>query len=381
MPNPILVARRPKLLQGHQVTERSISDWLKALHDISKAISSSLDAAAVEEVILNESASMMRTSQVVLFLLTADGGGLEIRSARGIDVAGLAGQCLNVVGSFDHCIVHKGAVIRLDELLAASDTERCRQLQPRLLDMFFAPLEVQGAAYGLLGVAGQPHEFSFEELEMFCLLASQAGVALENAGLYQQLRTAYAETTGALAKAINSRDPYTGGHIERVRDDALLLGDALGLTQQEGETLGIGATLHDIGKIGIDDRILRKKAALTLAEQAQMRQHPEIGARILVGVEGLAAVAAAVRHHHEWFDGSGYPDGLAGEAIPLHARIIAIADAYDALTTDRPYHPAATVQLALTALQAAAGTQFDPVLVATFVQLMSHRGPRPAGPA
>jgi HD-GYP domain-containing protein (c-di-GMP phosphodiesterase class II) len=231
---------------------------------------------------------------------------------------------------------------------------------------------VQGAAFGLLGVTGKPHAFSTEELELFCLLASQAGVALEHAGLYQQLRIAYLETTGALAEAINSRDPYTGGHIERVRDDALLLGDALGLSQQDREILRIAAMLHDIGKIGIEDRILRKKAALTLAEQAQMRQHPEIGARILGGAESLAAVSVAVRHHHEWFDGSGYPDGLAGEAIPLQARIIAIADAFDALTTDRPYQSAASMEQALAAIQAATGTQFDPVLVATFVQLMSH---------
>ncbi len=241
--------------------------------------------------------------------------------------------------------------------------------------MLFAPLEVQGETYGLLGVAGRSESFSQIELEIFCCIGSQAAVSMENASLHARLHSTFLHTAEALAEAINSRDPYTGGHTRRVQKYSLLLADSLDLTAEEKQTLCLAATLHDIGKIGIDDNILKKGGKLTTEEKRVMNNHPRIGANILQYVDEMQEVVPGVLHHHEWFDGSGYPDGLAGEQIPLQARIIAIADAFDALTTDRPYRKATHTEEAIRVLELDAGNHFDPALLGIFSSLQINLVP------
>jgi hypothetical protein len=171
-------------------------------------------------------------------------------------------------------------------------------------------------------------------------------------------------TVASLARTIEARDPYTGGHTDRVAEIALAFGRRLGMPDGELEALAIGAVIHDIGKIGVPDAVLLKRGPLDDDEWAAMRRHPEIGAYILGEIELPAQVKAMARSHHERWDGGGYPDGLAGEAIPLPARILAVADALDAMTTDRPYRTALPMQFALAELQDKAGTQFCPAVVA-----------------
>ena len=194
---------------------------------------------------------------------------------------------------------------------------------------------------------------------------------MENANLYQKLHKTFLHTAEALAEAINSRDPYTGGHTRRVQNYALQMAEALGLKREEKEALHLAAILHDIGKIGIDDAILRKVDRLTAGEKRKMYDHPRIGAKILGYVEEMNEVIPGVLHHHERFDGSGHPDKLAGELIPLQARIIAIADAFDALTTDRPYRRASRAVEALDILDQNSGSHFDPELLTIFRTLQT----------
>lgn len=346
--------------------ENELIGWLRSLHDVSKAINSSLDLARVEAMILEQTSKLMTSDRVAIFLLGETRESLILHRAKGFAGAERQVKRFDKIRSFDHCIVHKGTVITMREVLSDEDIQYCQTAIPALLEMVFAPLEIQGAAFGLLGASGTVHDFSLVELEIFCSLGSQAAVAIENARLYQDLHETFLHATEALAEAVNSRDPYTGGHTRRVHEYAILIADALDMTGKEKESLGLAATLHDIGKIGIDDAILRKVTGLTDEESALMRQHPEIGARILDHVREMTDVIPAVRHHHEWFNGRGYPDGLAGEAIPLNARIIAIADAYDALTTDRPYRKRANPNQAVIQLYGSAGSQFDPTLLEAF---------------
>ncbi|HEY8742781.1 MAG TPA: HD domain-containing phosphohydrolase [Chloroflexota bacterium] len=175
-------------------------------------------------------------------------------------------------------------------------------------------------------------------------------------------------TVGVLAAAIDVRDPLTARHGSRLPVMAALLATAAGLDATIVENVRCGALLHDIGKIGVSDDILRKPGPLTLAEQQQMRRHPEIGAAMLEHVTDLRATVDIIRFHHEAWDGSGYPNGLAGEVIPVGARILAIVDAYDAMISPRPYRPATSPALARLELCRAAGTQFDPVLVHMFLR-------------
>jgi len=183
------------------------------------------------------------------------------------------------------------------------------------------------------------------------------------------LQRTYIECVGSLASALDARDPYTAGHSRRVSGLSCSMAAALGAGAQEIEVIRIGALLHDIGKIGIADNILQKADALTNAEYTIIKTHPAIGRRILERVNGFAPYLKAVGFHHENWDGTGYPHGLNGEETPLHARIIHIADSYDAMTTSRPYRPGMSHEQACAIIRKCKGTQFDPRLVDVFETL------------
>jgi len=179
-----------------------------------------------------------------------------------------------------------------------------------------------------------------------------------------QLRDSYVATVRALTNAVEARDAYTGKHAERVAAYGLELARRISPALAADPQTEFGFLLHDVGKVAIPDGLLHKAAQLTPDEEALMRRHPEIGAEIVSHVEFLGAAAITVRHHHERFDGGGYPDGLAGADIPLAARIFAVADALDAMTTDRPYRPGSSFSEARREIAAGAGRQFDPEVVA-----------------
>jgi diguanylate cyclase (GGDEF)-like protein len=183
------------------------------------------------------------------------------------------------------------------------------------------------------------------------------------------LEESYTATLNAFSGMLEARDHETEGHSERVVAYATAIGRAIGLSDNDLAALGIGALLHDIGKVGVSDAILRKPGALTPEEWAEMRQHPEIGHRMTSAIPFLHSASPVVRHHHERWDGAGYPDGLRGEDIPLMARVFAVADAYDAMLSDRPYRRGLAPEEALRRLQQDAGTQFDPLVVEAMVTL------------
>ena len=180
----------------------------------------------------------------------------------------------------------------------------------------------------------------------------------------QELRRSYMATVRALSNAVEARDAYTGKHAERVAAYGMELARVTGLEVADSPQIEFGFLLHDVGKVGVPDAILFKSSALTQEEYALVRRHPVIGSEILRDVDFLGEGKLVVRHHHERWDGQGYPDGLSGEEIPLAARVFAVADALDALTTDRPYRPSSTFTAARREIRAGAGTQFDPVVVA-----------------
>ena len=194
----------------------------------------------------------------------------------------------------------------------------------------------------------------------------------ENAEAYARLDEAYLETVTALAAAMEAKDRYTAGHAAALAGRALTVGRRLGLDQEALRELNYAAILHDIGKIGVPGRILNKPGPLDTEEFAVMAQHTVIGEQIIESVEHLRPVARIVRSAHERYDGTGYPDGLAGEAISLPSRILFVCDAYDAMTSDRPYRPACSADEALAELRACAGGQFDPLVVDTFAAALAE---------
>jgi len=184
------------------------------------------------------------------------------------------------------------------------------------------------------------------------------------------LEETFATTLQSIAEATDANDPYAGGHSARVADISAEIGKAMGLSEEELDSLRKAASFHDIGRIWVPQHVLLKEGPLTAEEQALMRKHPVIGAELLDSAHALPRETAAVLHHHERFDGTGYPYGLKGLAIPLEARIMAVADAFDAMTSDRPYRGALLMREALDELYSNAGTQFDPRVVEAFLNAL-----------
>lgn len=214
--------------------------------------------------------------------------------------------------------------------------------------------------------------FNQRDKESLLSLSGPIAIALDNARLYEEKKELFIQTSFALAIAIEKRDPYTGGHTKRVLDYSLQIGKVLGLRGKEIEGLKISAILHDIGKIGIPDSILAKPTTLTAKEFRKIKEHPVIGAEILRGISGMDRIVNAIKYHHERWDGKGYPENLKGEEIPLWARIISIADTFDALTTSRPYRGRISEKEAIEEIEKNIGKQFCPHCGEAFLKFIKE---------
>ena len=211
-----------------------------------------------------------------------------------------------------------------------------------------------------------------EDLGRARQLADQMGVALSNASLIRELHELNWGVLAALARAIDAKSPWTAGHSERVTKLALKIGQVLGLTQEEMDVLHRGGLLHDIGKLGIPGDLLDKEGKLTKREEQHMHKHVHLGVRILEPIVAFAESIPIVSQHHECFDGKGYPKGLFGEDIRIGARILAVADSFDALTSDRPYRHAIDSMYAIEAIKQGAGSRYDPDVVQAFLEVMAQ---------
>lgn len=238
------------------------------------------------------------------------------------------------------------------------------------------PLVLQERTLGVLNLTGKVNGEPFTEQDRRFVLAvtGQIAVAIENAGLYDTIRQNSLSAVQALAEGLEARDPYTSGHSSRVTDYAIRVAKTLGVSQPSTETLRYAGRLHDIGKLGISEAVLHKNARLSEDEWALIKEHPAKGERIVHSLGFLDRAKTVVRHHHERWDGAGYPDGLKGEEIPFLTRILSVADCYDAMTSQRPYRAAKTHKEALGELEAGVSRQFDPAIVQQFVKVM-HSGP------
>lgn len=300
-------------------------------------------------------------------------------------------------------LISETGILRYEDLINALRNRDILEKQPDLYDKLLllkrqmdlvkaslcVPCYFKRDLLGILvlGEKVSGDAFTREEMGFFVTLANDAAMAIANAqlienlhqkveeikGLYLREHRIFIHTAIALAAAIDARDQYTHGHTERVTNYCLALAKELeGLPEIANyknfrETLQIAALLHDIGKIGIPDHILNKHSRLTPEEYEEIKKHSIIGATILNPIKELSDVAREVRNHQECYDGSGYPDGLKGNGIPLIARIIAVADAFDAMTTNRAYKKGRSAEEAVQELKRCSGTQFDPVIVSAFL--------------
>ncbi len=231
------------------------------------------------------------------------------------------------------------------------------------------PLKIEDRLIGVAEAVNKKNgaEFSEEDVHLISSLATNGALAIQKAQLYKDLNDLFLGTIRALTSAIDAKDPYTHGHSERVCDYSMMIAKELGVVEDELKIVELSSLLHDIGKIGVPEAILRKPGKLTDEEWAELRRHPTIGADMLTSIKQLEKIIPGIRHHQERFDGQGYPTGLWGENIPISARIIAVADTFDAMTSDRPYRNKFPKTMAVKELQIYKNIQFDSKCVDAFI--------------
>lgn len=364
---------------------------LQALVEIGYLVNSSLDLATVLNEVIDTIIRLTGAERAFL-MMRDEGGGMATVVARNWERESLHPEEVEISRTVVAQVIEAGEAVlttnaQADPRFLAKDSVIAFNLRSILC----VPLEVRGELTGVIYADNKIREAVFGEADRSLLMAfaNQAAVALENARLYNDLTNAYDQTLDALIAALDARDRETEGHTRRVVLYALALGEAMGLSEEEKVDLQRGALMHDIGKIGVPDAILLKPGPLTDEEWELMRRHPEYGLRILKDINFFRRAAEVVLAHQERYDGSGYPSGLKGEQIPLGARVFAVADALDAITSDRPYRKAQPYAVAREEIQRCSGTQFDPAVVEAFLTIkeevwdeLRERSKRPErGPA
>ena len=332
------------------------------LYDMVEQVSSCLDTKEVARLVIEQAKKVIRLSSISVLLLDKDCGVMNLVADYGNEsgVTTTVRQSEGIAG----CVWSTGRAEIVNDVLA---DPRFIKGTINISSLMCAPLKAKDTVVGVIKLGNEePINYTADDLKLFTTLASLAAVAMENANLYEQLKEAFYTTVYTLAETIEKRDPYTGNHTKRVMEYSLAIGRTLGLPEEDMTKLQLGAVLHDIGKIGVRDSVLLKESALTDEEFEQIKKHAVYGEEIISRISQLRTAIPGVRQHHEKFNGRGYPDGLKEHEIDITARIIAVADSYDAMTTDRPYRKGLTIDEAFEELRKFSGSQFDPAVVDAF---------------
>jgi putative nucleotidyltransferase with HDIG domain len=358
-------------------------EHLQALRAIDVAIASNHDLHKTLDVLLEQIAKQLMVDAVLFLILDKSKQYLEYAVSRGFHTPTLRFTRLRIGEGIAGRAAQQRKIIRINDLrtdpqtLAYSPT----LAQEGFVNYYAAPLIVQGQVTGVLEIF---HRSQFdpdrEWLDFLETLAGQAAIAIENTSLFtdlqelnQELFKAYDSTIEGWSHALDLRDKETEGHTLRVTELTLEMARAFGMSEAELVHVRRGGLLHDIGKMGIPDRILLKEGPLNPEEWETMRKHPVYAYEMLLPIEYLRSALDIPYCHHEKWDGSGYPRGLKGEEIPLIARIFAVVDVWDAVTSDRPYRAAWSREKALAHIQEQSGSHFDPHVVEVFLALMEEK--------
>ena len=369
--NKLIREYAESLQKSHDMLENRVKE-LSTLHDVSSALVSITDIDELLHFILNRACSVMRSDKGSLLLL--DGDELKARCVRGnfgpSEIKfklgdGIAGQ-----------VAKTGQSKIIENVLTNPKFKHIQEKEcEREETMIAVPLLIDNRVIGVLNVDRELKfgVFTPDDERLLTSLASAAAEALARAQHILDLRNMNLETLEAFAMAVDTKDAYTHGHSRRVSYLSIQIANKLRLSSEEIEVIARAALLHDIGKIGISNTILFKQGRLTPEEYDIMKAHVIWGENILKPIKSLKEEAYLVRHHHECWNGQGYPDKLKGEEIPIGAAIISVSDAYDTMTSDRPYRRSIGREAALKELQKYNGTQFNPLVVGAFMMLVQQK--------
>lgn len=345
---------------------------MTALHETVKATVSSLDLDDVLSSVFNNAAKTLKAETGSLMLLDLEEGVLTIKRAHGLDEEIIRKTRIKMGEGI------AGMAARSGEPMVFHGKADSQKVKGRMkydkANSICAPLKTKKGVIGIINLNRQADSepFTEENLKLLSTMAHETASAIENAGLYKDLHESYLSTIRALTSAIEVKDPYTKGHSDAVARYAVKIAKKLVLSfhAHEIEGIEVAAILHDVGKIGIREDILNKPGKLDDEEWKEVKKHPESSMKILNGINFPWDIKPMIYAHHERYDGKGYPNGLKGEEIPLAARIIAVADLYDAMTSDRAYRKGLSKEVVIEELKRVAGTQLDPEIVRVFMELL-----------
>lgn len=338
---------------------------------IGTAISSTEGIDKLLELIVETMTKGIFAESGCIMLLDSRSNELRVKVSYGIDediikrISIKAGQ-----GIIGLSVKEKRAIV--SSFAGEPITDNAEKVHFHYKTIIAVPLLYREERLGVLAVFNKKESANFNEDDKVLVtnVASQTAVAIANAKLNEDAEKTYIETISALAVAVEAKDPYSRGHLDRVSRLVIKFAEHLGLSDRTIEILKDGARLHDLGKIGVRDEILRKEKLLTEEEQKELEKHVIIGENIMRPIRKLVPLCAMVRHHQEWWDGSGYPDGLKAEEIPLTSRILKMVDAYDAMATDRPYRKALNKEQVKEQFRKGSGKEFDSKLVEKFLEII-----------
>ena len=359
---------------------RYMENELLDLLDAFKELNSDLDVNVVFQNIILQMVKLLGAEAGTLWVTDPDREVIKATAVYGPTSSSI----LKVELKMDEGIV--GKVICSGKLQLISDVSKDPAWAPRVdknsgfttKSMLTVPLVAKGKAIGAIQLLNKKsgRHFTEKDAQMALILANQSALALYNSQMFEEIQNINISMIRTLAKTLDKRDPYTAGHSERVANYSKWIALKIGLGPKTCEELYKAALLHDIGKIGIPDEILRKPTKLSNEEYEIIKKHPEIGADILSTMEPKRSIMNAVetaRYHHERLNGTGYPDRLSGKEIPLFAKIVGIADTFDAITTDRPYNKGLTYREAAEELTKCRDTHFDERLVFAFLSALEEQ--------
>ena len=342
---------------------------LATLYEMSRALGATLDMDELLGSVLDSALGIFDLDLGYVALRDKESGALEILAVRG---GSGATPDAAVRSSMSEWVVREGRplIFNPDPTSSGGQIDTVTGARAALC----VPLVSSEGTIGSVTVGSNDGEYRFnsDDVRLLSTIANHVTIAIGNIELFRSLQDAYLATVRSLAAAVDAKDTYTRGHSDRVAGYAMLIAERMGVSHEQRVALEMAAFLHDIGKIGVPEEILLKPGALTDDEMEKMRHHPLIGASILKPVAFPWAITPVVRHHHEHYDGTGYPAGLKGDEIPLLARILTAADSYEAMTADRPYRTGLSAPDALEELRRCSGTQFDPRIVEALVGIVEE---------
>lgn len=373
-----LAQKNKELMLGLEEASRELDRRLHQLFrldEVSRTISSAFELDDFLRSLVNATTEAVKARVGSLMLFDDSSQYLTIKVARGLDKDIMDRVRIKKGEGIPGLAVEKKKIISSDEIykdnIALGRTDRELYQSPHFVSI---PISGHNRIWGVLNISAPDENFAFSDvdLRLLTILASQASVALENSQLNGKLQNSYLHTLQVLASAIEAKSKYTRGHSERVSRYASRFARYLKLSEDEIKKLQFACGVHDIGKINIADSILNKPTKLDTHEWQLMREHPNKGVEILIPLGILKEIVPLVKHHHEYFNGKGYPDGLEGEGIPFEARVISLVDAYDAMTSSRPYRERMSEESTLKEIEGHLGEQFDPRVGELFLQTQTE---------